>query len=240
MGDFRVLRRRPTSRRGSDGLSLAGLLLLEFGAIVAAVVLGFMVNEWREGRARARKVETALASLAREMAHNHHSLENVYAYHTAILAGIEKIPKEERSTTSGYQLPGWRGARLPGLRSSTFATLVNTGSIADLPFAQADELSLVYNLQKVVEKLDEVNLARFANEPSFTNCQSLYHVFCLYTELAPSLLALYQEHGRRVLAAHGYDLGVEHEALRRVVEEHRQDYLALTSSRTTAIRPPGN
>lgn len=237
MGGFQVLRKGRTLRRGGDRLPLAGVVLLEFGAIVAAVVLGFMVNEWREGRARARSVDTALASLAQEMTHNHHSLEQVYSYHIDMLASIEAIPKEERSTTYGYQLPGWRGARLPGLRSSTFAMLVSTGSIAHLPFAQADRLALVYNLQKVIEKLDEVNLASIANDPAFANAQSLYHVFFLYSELVPSLLALYQEYGRSVLAPHGYNLGVHHERLRAVVEEHRRDYLASIASRNSRGQP---
>ncbi len=64
----------------------------------------------------------------------------------------------------------------------------------------------------------------------------MYHTFYPYTELVPSLLALYQEYGRRVLAAHGYDLDVEHERLRAVVEEHRRDYLAQHASRNTPAR----
>lgn len=213
------------------------MVLLEFGATVAAVVLGFIVNEWREGRARARSVDLVLASLAREMTHNHHSLEHVFACHAEVLASIEGIPGDDRDTAYDNQLPGWRGDRLPALRSSTFVMLVSTGTIADLPFAQADELALGYNLQKVIEKLDEVNLTRFATDPAFTNARKLYHAFRLYTELVPSLLALYQEYGRRVLPSHGYDLDVEHEGLRAVAGEHRRDYLSSVASQHPRSRP---
>ncbi len=104
------MRRKGRSlRRDGGGLPLAGVVLLEFGAIVAAVVLGFMVNEWREDSLCARKVETALASLAREMLHNHRSLEDVYAYHATILASLEDIPADQRTSTLRLSAPGLAG-----------------------------------------------------------------------------------------------------------------------------------
>lgn len=234
---LRTLRKLKGMEAG--GLSVLGLAALEFLAIVVAVVVGFMVNEWREGRERAGGAESALAALAREMADNHAELEATYGYHSQIVAAIDERtarvavpPAGDRAVSYGHELPDWRGVRLPMLRSSTFQMLVSTGVIGDLPFTEADDLARIYSLQSVLEKLGDAAVVRFANDPGFARLPTVRHLFDLYRELTPSLLALYQELGMPILRPHGYDLPIADEGLRATTETHARDYRAQADRQT--------
>jgi hypothetical protein len=197
-------------------------VLLEVVAIVSAVVLGFMVNDWRESRTRARAAESALTSLAQEMAHNHQRIEQTFAYYSWIYRQVREaldeqtaLPAAERPRVYGYQLDGWRGAMPPMLRSATWQIMVSTGTIADLPFEQADALAQVYNLQAVVERMDDALVDTFLQDTAFAEIQKIGHIFGVYTELLPAVIGVYQAQGRPILTPYGYDLEIENDTLRR-------------------------
>ncbi len=221
-----MVRRMQRKVAAGDGrrLSVVGLVVLELATIVLAVVLGFMVNEWREARVSRRQAADALATLAREVTLNHQALERSFVYYRGIREGIEEVAPGDRRTTYGFQLAGWEGARLPMLRSSTFDMLVSTGRIGDLPFEQAEALTGVYTLQGFFSELDRAFLERIANDPGFSNLETIRHAFDLYLELTPSLIALYHEEARPVLGSHGFVVEVADPALRATVEAHRADY----------------
>jgi hypothetical protein len=229
MSPLRNLRR--LGSKGAGSLSVLGLALLEILAIVAAVVLGFMVNDWRESRARARTAESALTSLAQEMAHNHQRIEQTFAYyswiHRQVLEVLDEqtaLPVAERPRVYGYQLEGWRGAMPPMLRSSTWQMMVSTGTISDLPFEQADALAQVYNFQAVLERMDEALIDKFVHDPGFADIRTIGHVFGVYAELFPAVIGLYQAQGRPILAAFGYDIEIDDPSLR---EEARKQVAGI-------------
>jgi hypothetical protein len=228
-----MIRRLRRLRQESAGsLSVVGLLILEFAAILAAVVLGFMVNEWREVRGRDRVVEAALTGLAREMSQNHRQIVETYAYHTRILEIIREHLAPGRGAAAGgapvylYELAGheWRGARTAMLRSASWQMLVSTGTIGHLPYEAADALAQVYTVQAMLEKLDDAIYVTFAHDPGFTRVETIHHMFEVYAELMPSLIGVYQEEGRPILARYGYDLGIDHEPLRLEVERQMATY----------------
>lgn len=210
-------------RLGAGELSARGLVVLEFFAITVAIALGFWVNEWREARARSRTAESALRSIARELDYNQRQLEATWTYYRAIVGEIEALPAVEpddasTGTVYGYQLPGWRGALPPMLRSSSFETMASTGALGNLPFDRADQLARVYNFQSVLERLDTAMLAKVANDPGFTRTTSIRHSFGLYVEMIPSLLAIYEAWAEPILAEHGFTPAIADPELRSRVE----------------------
>ncbi len=219
----RTLRRLKQIHAGD--LSLWGMLLLEFTTIVLAVIVGFAVNEWRDGQRRDDAAAAALEGISRELGYNHRQLVDTLLYYRAVLGEIDaRLPDPEApegTTTYGYQLPGWRGAMPPLLRSSSFDMALATGVIADLPFDQAHALAQIYNFQQVLEKLDENMLARAANDPGFTRIATVRHAFGLYAELGPSLLAMYELWAAPVLLDHPLDTTIADPELQARVERVR-------------------
>ena len=82
----------------------------------------------------------------------------------------------------------------------------------------------MYTLQGFFSQLDRAFLERIANDPGFSNLETIRHAFDLYLELTPSLIALYHEEARPVLGMHGFKVEVADPALRATVEAHRADY----------------
>ena len=64
------------------------------------------------------------------------------------------------------------------------------GPLGDPPFERTDDLARVYDLRSVIEKLDEVRLARIADDPEGIRASSIRPVIGLGFEVLPSLLAI--------------------------------------------------
>jgi hypothetical protein len=205
-------------------LPLAALIAIEVVAIVIAVTLGFMANEWRENRRTQAQVEQALQSLAFEVRHNHTRIEETWPYFVRMLEVLQETaeanPDADWSNRYGQELPGWSGFQAPMLRSSTWQMLLSTGILAELEFELAGELALLYQAQSVAEMLDRQLIERAAQDDRLAAWNRIQHLFSLYAEVLPSVMTHYQVLGRSLLGAHGYDLDVGPEALREAMQFH--------------------
>jgi hypothetical protein len=205
-------------------LPLAAVVLIEIAAIVVAVLLGFMANEWREERKTRAEVENALQSLAYEVQHNHVRIEQTFPYFVRMLeelsAAVEADPGADWDNRFGQELPGWSGFQAPMLRSSTWQMLLSTGILAELDFETAGDLALLYQAQSLAELLDRQLIERAVQDDRLAAWNRIQHLFSIYAEVLPSVMTHYQHLGRTHLAAHGYDAEVEHEGLRDAMRFH--------------------
>lgn len=234
-------------RSRADHLSVYGLLLLEVAAIVLAIVLGLMVNEWREGRVRAQTADAALRSIAAEMRYNHAQVAGSYAYYRTILEQLEAeaarqqaLPEADRAPLLAHRMPGWRGAMPPMLRDSSFRALVATGTMRDLPFDTAETLSLIYNFQSLNHDFERDWIAQAAASRDFVRGENVAHRFGLAVEMLPSLIGMYQKLGRPLLATHGYDLDIDDPQLREVAMRQVAHMQSSTGSGGKPVAPPAH
>ncbi len=197
------------------------LLLLEMSTIIVAVMLGFWVNEWRENRQHQAQVEEAKYRVASELNYNHPRMAMLYSYYDLILRNIEariaSDPDFNPMTSYGYHIEGFRGAMPPLLRSSTFHMLLNSGILAHFDVETADDIAFIYNMQRIIETLDQAILSSVSDDTGFTRITTVRHTFGLFTELIPIVLATYEVHGLRHFAAHGFRNEIEHERLRKAI-----------------------
>jgi hypothetical protein len=220
---FKQLKRICLLQNG--GFPILALVLLEFCAIVLAVLLGFMANDWREGRQKAAVADQALKSLAREMSYNHRQMVTQYAYYRNYVEEFQQIAEsgevEDMSSLLAYELDTWNGAMPPMLRSSSYQMMLNTGVIADLPFEIADSLSVIYTMQSAIDRVEDAYITTATAMPQSFNADYAAHVFALFYEIMPSVIGSYQLAGRPILAAHGYDMDIEEERLADQVERQK-------------------
>lgn len=206
---------------GNRNLPAAALIILEVFAIVTGVLIGFMVNEWRENRNNQQMADHALQSIAAEFRFNHQQMEETYDYYTSIIQQIDslRIAGEPVGEMYGYQLEGFRGATPPMLRSSAYNMVMVTGIIKDIPFEIANRLAFIYTVQSLIEKLDDANMINFTQDPGFTALRKLRHMFILYTDFIPSVLGTYQLLGLPVLDEYGYEMTLPEGELKTISEE---------------------
>jgi hypothetical protein len=208
---------------GGREFPAAALIVLEVCAIVAGVLIGFMVNEWRENRNNQRIAEIALTNIASEMAYNHNQIVSTFSYYKRIFDQIDSLNQvnpEMLSEMYGYELQGWQGAQPPMLRSSSYQMALMTGIIKDFPYEISDALAQIYNVQSVVEKLDDSMIVLFTTDPGFTKLTTIGHLFGVYTEVLPSVMLGYQRGGRAFLRDYGYDLELDEGILKENVDRY--------------------
>jgi hypothetical protein len=205
-------------------LPLAALIAIEFVAIVLAVMLGFMANEWRENRKTEAQADRALQSLALEVHHNHVRIEQTFPYFVRMLEALTEAaaaePEADWENRYGQELPGWQGFQAPMLRSSTWQMLLSTGILAEMDFELAGDLALLYQAQSLAETLDRQLIERATMDDRLAAWNRIQHLFSLYSEVLPSIMTHYQTLGRPLLAEHGYDREVEPEGLREAMLSH--------------------
>ncbi len=206
---------------GNRGFPAAALIVLEVFAIVTGVLIGFMVNEWRENRNNQKIANHALQSIAAEFRFNHQQMEEAYYYYSNIIQQIDslRIAGEPVGDMYGYQLDGFRGATPPMLRSSAYNMVMVTGIIKDIPFETANRLAYIYTVQSLIEKLDDANMINFTQDSGFTALRNLRHMFILYTDLIPSVIGTYQLLGLPVLEEYGYGMFLSEGDLKTISEE---------------------
>jgi hypothetical protein len=130
--------------------------VVEAALIVFAVVLGFIVNEWREDVADRHAAAFAMGRVVAEMESNIGRLEAVADYHEAVverievrLAEIEAAPMTGRSVLfDELPLIMPRGINAPGLTSFAWEHAQQHGHLDVLPYETVSETARVYTLQE--------------------------------------------------------------------------------------------
>lgn len=129
---------------------------IEATLIVFAVVLGFIVNEWRADVRADRDAAVALERIAQEMESNAAMLESVIPYHEAVidrigdaLAGIDSGETPERGvflTLIPDLLP--RGMQEPSLSRIAWDYAEQRGEMDPLDYALVSDLAHIYTAQE--------------------------------------------------------------------------------------------
>lgn len=132
-----------------------GRALVEGKLIVFAVVLGFIVNEWREDVSDRRAAREAMGRVAAEIESNIRQLESVVVYHEEVvqligerLAELEAADAPVTGTIFGETqriMP--RGINAPGLSRFAWNHAQQHGRLDVLPYEIIAETARVYDMQ---------------------------------------------------------------------------------------------
>ena len=111
--------------------------------IVFAVVLGFLVNEWREGQDERERAQLALARIVDELEGNLEALERAAAYHASTAEALGELEQQLADGTLGSRgallsvvapaIP--QGISPPILSDVAWTYAGQTGALDQLDFA---------------------------------------------------------------------------------------------------------
>ncbi len=115
---------------------------LELLSIVIAIVLGFIVTEWRESRQEAKKAKLALHRIAQEVELNRDAISNMLPYYETMLHRIDSLGHDSLEISTDLQ--GWQGINPIALQSSAYQLAMQTGLLSNIDFEMATAISLYY------------------------------------------------------------------------------------------------
>jgi hypothetical protein len=129
--------------------------VVEGTLIVFAVVLGFVVNEWREDVADRRAAKAAMARVVAEIEANIVQLEAVVEYHESVVESIDaRLTEIEESGEPAFAAPFAefsrlmpRGVNAPGLTRFAWAYAQQHGRLEVLPYEVVASTARVYAMQ---------------------------------------------------------------------------------------------
>jgi hypothetical protein len=174
--------------------------LIEAFMIFASVFLAFWLTEVRETRKANQLLEVSLQHIASEMEYNHKRIESIFEYYIKMSNEIDSIAKKsdvDLENRYGYELKGWKGVQIPMLRSTAYQTFLNSGAIDNADFDMSKSFAGIYNIQSVIERLENSFYDIAATDRGFTSLPNVRHLFGLYAEILPDVIYAYQMQGKR-------------------------------------------
>ena len=132
-----------------------GRAIVEGVLIVFAVVLGFIVNEWRETVADRQAATDAMIRVAAEIEDNVAQLEAVVAYHESVVSLIDERLAEIEAADGPVRgivfdefprvLP--RGVNAPGLSDFAWTHAQQHGQLDVMPYELVATTARIYEMQ---------------------------------------------------------------------------------------------
>ena len=132
-----------------------GRAVVEGALIVFAVVLGFVVNEWRETVADRQAAREAMVRVAAELEDNAAQLEAVVVYHEEVVSRIaERLAEIEAADepVTGITFDEFprvlpRGINAPGLSDFAWSHAQQHGQLDVLPYELVASTARIYEMQ---------------------------------------------------------------------------------------------
>ena len=126
--------------------------ILELISIVIAIVLGFIVTEWRAAQLEKKKAKDAVYLISKEVDQNKATILAALSYYTSILEQMDTIGTENIEAPS--DLADWQGMNPIALQAASYKMALQAGLLSAIDFQDATAISQYYT---AVEDLHRTN-----------------------------------------------------------------------------------
>ncbi len=172
--------------------SSASAIAIEIISIIIAVVLGFIVNEWREVTHNKSTANSALQRITSEIENNYAQLKEKQKYYLKMINALDSLETiYGNHVFESDKIPGWAGLNPPLLSSSSYQTASTIGVFSSIDFDTADQISKAYLLQEYLQQLGATTINTIISG-EFQKSRSVKLVFIVHTELVKGLMNAYQ------------------------------------------------
>ncbi len=167
-------------------------IIIEVISIIVAVIMGFVVNEWRESYNNKSKAELALQRIITEMEHNFTQLQEKQNYYYQMIDVFDSLRSVNKDVEleSTESIPGWKGINPPLMSFSSYETASTIGVFSFIDFNTADKISRVYLLQNELQNLGTTSINSLISG-DLKNDASVKLLFVIYTELIKGWISAY-------------------------------------------------
>lgn len=167
-------------------------IAIEVASIIVAVVLGFVVNEWREVIHNKSTADSALQKIVIEIKKNDAQLKEKQKYYFRMISALDSLEAiYGNNKFKQKKIPGWNGLNPPLLSSSSYKTASTIGVFSNIDFDTADNISKAYLLQDYLQQLGTTTINSIVSGQLQTST-SFKLVFIIHTEIIDGLLHTYQ------------------------------------------------
>lgn len=190
--------------------------------IFTSVFMAFWLSERRETQKNQKIAENALTNVAAEMRYNHQQIVRSFNYQYKILNAMDSTQKANPEITDYVKattIEGWQGLFLPLLRSSAYASIINSGILKDVPLETANAIARVYNFQNIIERFEDNILSAASQASDFNSIERIRFFYGTFYDIFPEVMAVYQLIGKEYLEPYGYNLELEEGIFKERVEE---------------------
>lgn len=123
------------------------ILVLEMALIAFAVVLGFAVTSWDQGRRDRDRAAEAMDRIRLELDRNASAVASAGRYYGEMSQRLDSIlGARGDGVITAERIAGWRGLSPPAIRTASFDIAAATGALEHVDFALLDDIALAYEV----------------------------------------------------------------------------------------------
>ncbi len=126
--------------------------LLELISIMIAIVLGFIVTEWRAAQLEKKKAKDAVYLISKEVDQNKATILAALSYYSSMLEQMDTLGIENIEVPG--DLADWQGMNPIALQAASYKMALQAGLLSAIDFQDATAISQYYT---AVEDLHSTN-----------------------------------------------------------------------------------
>ena len=108
---------------------------------------------------------------------------------------------------------------MPMLRSTAYQTFLTSGVNDKAKFELAKSLADIYNVQSIIERLDNSFFDLATADRELTALPKVRHLARIYVGVIPDVIMFYQHKGKSWLSEYGYNMDIKNDELKNIVEK---------------------
>lgn len=144
-----------------------GRTIFESALIVIGIILGFLVNEWREDLQLEQKADLAMDRILQELELNREAVANVLPYHEQIAGDLRDLltdPPKEPFIDTFLQKVATEGVGDLLLLDTAWQTANSRDSLAPFDFSAVQRLADVYDLAETGPQTSWIMIITFFSD----------------------------------------------------------------------------
>ncbi len=167
-------------------------ILFEIFTVSIGIILGLIVNDWRENRNKELRAEKTMESIKKELRFNIEGVQSRVGYYHELLSSMHRLVSDP-SIRKVSQVEVWKGTRPPLLKNSAYQMALNSGVLNDLDVEVTSALSEVYSFQSAFQSFISFANTNAALVDSDNNFDFFYSMMGLFEESADIYLNSFRQ-----------------------------------------------
>jgi len=142
----------PTVEKPNPWLARLPIMLTEFVLIAFGVVLGLMLNEWREDASQKAFVEKNIDAIHSELERNYEILEKLREYRLKLYPDILAVIEGKKGPADIE----FQGLRPPPLQSAAYEVALQSAVFTDLDTSTSAQIVKIYQSIEAIENVHQI------------------------------------------------------------------------------------
>ncbi len=160
--------------------ALVGKFFFEIFVVSIGILLGFLMNDWREERNNQKEAKKVLDAIMVELEFNVEGIKSRLPYYNLLMDSL--YANANRGISKINEISVWQGTRPPLFKESAYQMALSSGALNELDIELSAAISEVYSFQASFQEVVSFTITNIALVPDENNFVFFYRTMGLFEE----------------------------------------------------------